>query len=402
MLKKKKISFAWFTLINSLRLFLTFMFVINIYLQSNVFAQDQSPGDFVSLFSKELNSLNSKPENIKDLIINFCTTIYTNAGFVNWNYNYNPKKSVFLAILCTNGWGDSDFKLSDKKEESDLKKFIFSGFTNDDLCDVSQSPDMNDCKLFKYLPDIFDTILNDYFNIKQASVYGLKTKKFEDKSLDLQVNEFMYQYYSLVDKDLNSLAEVGKPTTLLCSDKSPYPETCKIAKKYIQNANKLVSKIDIINNDVVFKNKEDYTCDFTEKNFLRYNLLTCGLYGEKVDPMGSFTNLLYNEMMYYRLFVWYYLWNISHNANVLPNWPLTLKNNYKEKAQDTFYNRIAQTQKAMSTTLRLLTDMYNTYPLHIGFLMYHEKVLSLRAKLAKLYTPLLTLHDKFQNSQSTK
>jgi hypothetical protein len=255
---------------------------------------------------------------------------------------------------------------------------------------------MNDCELQKYLPDILDNIFNDYFNIKQAWVYWLQTKDFTKETLDSQVNEFMKDYYILGDKN-------WAPTTL-CSDNSQYQETCKTAKKFIQKANKLVSKIDVINNSGFLDKALGLweICNFDNNTKENYNLLFCWLYGDKVAPMSSFTNLLYNEMMYYRLFVWYYLWNIKSNNKLLPNESLVLKNNYRNYLEKTFNNRISQTQKTMSTTLRLITDMYTTYPLHIGFLMYHEKLLSFRWIVSKIYTPILTLHDKLQNVQDKK
>jgi hypothetical protein len=54
-------------------------------------------------------------------------------------------------------------------EESKVK-------TNIDFCDYTKSgSNMNSCDLSHFVPNIFDNLMNDFFNIRQASTMGISS-----------------------------------------------------------------------------------------------------------------------------------------------------------------------------------------------------------------------------------
>jgi hypothetical protein len=62
-------------------------------------------------------------------------------------------------------------------------------------------------------------------------------------------------------------------------------------------------------------------------------------------------------------------------------------------------NELVWSQWAVSMSLRMLREFYTSFPLHIGFLMYHEDIMSLANPLGTLYTPLSQFYSTFQHVQ---
>jgi len=49
---------------------------------------------------------------------------------------------------------------------------------------------------YLYVDDLFNTIINEYFNIKQADVYGLQTADEAAMNIGKQVNDFSSGYFN--------------------------------------------------------------------------------------------------------------------------------------------------------------------------------------------------------------
>jgi hypothetical protein len=50
-------------------------------------------------------------------------------------------------------------------------------------------------------------------------------------------------------------------------------------------------------------------------------------------------------------------------------------------------------------SIKMLREMYTTFPIHIWLLIYYEDLYRFRKELAKVVTPLYTLYDKLRNVQ---
>ena len=62
-------------------------------------------------------------------------------------------------------------------------------------------------------------------------------------------------------------------------------------------------------------------------------------------------------------------------------------------------DQIFKSKQAITLSLRSLTEMTYSFPVHIGFLMYHEDAKFFMEKSSKLYAPVRTLYDKLRNVQ---
>jgi hypothetical protein len=116
--------------------------------------------------------------------------------------------------------------------------------------------------------------------------------------------------------------------------------------------------------------------------------------------MTSFTNLLYNELFFYNLFSEYYSYALASDPN-LQNEEQELS--YKIVAQQDkitkLQNNKIRSQKAISMSIRMLKEIQNTFPFHIGFMMYAEDIYYLAQEINKTLTPIYTLYDLFRNVQ---
>gem|GEM_PF-2461935 len=116
--------------------------------------------------------------------------------------------------------------------------------------------------------------------------------------------------------------------------------------------------------------------------------------------MNAFVNLLYNELFYYRLFMDYYISMLD-----LKSVDLLLEDPNK-RFQEIVANRQLRARKnlmystqAMDMSMQSLSELYLTYPIHIGFLMLITEYTDLRDSLTRLAPGLYTLTDKMKNPQ---
>ena len=62
-------------------------------------------------------------------------------------------------------------------------------------------------------------------------------------------------------------------------------------------------------------------------------------------------------------------------------------------------DQVLKSEQAITLSLRSLTEMTYSFPVHIGFLMYQEDAKYFLKNSAKLYAPIRTLYDKLRNVQ---
>ncbi len=321
----------------------------------------------------------TSPKNAKQVISAFC-----DAAVAVWWCSYSkdmiylPKDSVFLSLLCTHvdvnaRKGFFNPKLV-RAEDGYLlnSSFIKKREKTKNCTDATFS----NCDLSSFLTSLFSTIMNDYFSLQQAWVYWAKDLT---SSSEEQANLFSQQYYML---------------SICDGEKNYYPKTCKVIKKYISSASQLFKQLTLINLDGIKKN-DAVSCDTSAPSSSAYDLVYCWLYWSSTSSPYTFINLVYNEFFWYRLFISYYSPLVLSDQNI-----------YKEVTKEKLLQDIEdmnallqKNQQAVNLSFRILRERRNTFPLHIGFLMYQEDVNLFMKAMAKIYTPFVTLHDKFINVQ---
>ena len=113
-----------------------------------------------------------------------------------------------------------------------------------------------------------------------------------------------------------------------------------------------------------------------------------------------FETLFYNEIIHYNIFVSYY-----------SNWAQAKLNNLSTKEEkDILQSKVTDFQgyanlqiEAAKETLHKFEEFNMSYPLHIGLLLYQEKVKEFRNKhLSPIITTFYSLSEKLQNVQLPK
>ena len=61
---------------------------------------------------------------------------------------------------------------------------------------------------------------------------------------------------------------------------------------------------------------------------------------------------------------------------------------------------MAWTDDAVQLSMKMIREMYATFTIHIGLLIYYEDLYRLRQELGKVVTPMYTLYDKLRNVQA--
>lgn len=343
------------------------------------------------------------PTSVHEIITSFCSTALSTDGFIQNGFVYNANQSAFVHLLCKNAWDRSSPYFDNKEDDIFLRKDFHSLWFEDivgdyDLCD----PMDNDCDIATLVPDLFDGIIMDYVNMKQANFYGLIWDFTGDAWMESQINIFSHAYFG---NDVD-----------ICAPKDPrYPSTCRAMKWYLKNARNLLSDVRILNASwilamVLPMAKQDATAN-RDSDKLKANpklwsctgvsldkdIFLCGLYGDTAWWLVSFTNLTYNELYYYRFFMGYYFLMLQKNPSILMNntWNTDIDTLIKKSS-----NQYFRSKDALSLTFRMMRDTYMAYPFHIGLLMYQEDLWWFGKLLAKITTPIYTLYDKLRNVQT--
>lgn len=330
--------------------------------------------------------------DVKNLTQNFCKKVFDMKCVDDGDF-FDANQSVFLSVLCDNvGAGDNFVGVLREWDDSILKKKTFKNFNIQNLdfsgavdyCDHNTNV-MNGCDLAIHLPNIFNEIINDYFNIGQARIYGIKWLE-DDFDATISANEFSKYHFVWLN---------------ICDSKSKfYEKSCKYLKNYMKDARNLLTKTKILNTKKMTELNKDINCD----NAFTNNLLYCGLLWSKNDFTQSFINVVYNEYLRYRIFMSYYTSNLSQNtklSNLDTSSALEKLSDNREKIylaqQQTFKIR-----QSISMSLRSLSEISGSFPMHIWFTMYQEDANMFMKELVKIYPPIKTLFDKLRNVQEAE
>jgi len=366
--------------------FVLFFLVLffSIWLSSTVVAKYDYPSCDTAISKLEIDKYfkgkyaKQPKHTIKDLSQNFCD-IMLSAKCVDDGDIFDASQSVFMTLLCHNvGKWDKYTKINmhKKKDWWWLLKTWFKQFwvydyyllgedSSFDVCDYHLWS-MNACDYSKYLPKMFDSIINDFFNIKHVNLYGItrSDEKLKPEDMANQFSNKNFPWLWLIwDKD-------KKPSLSICNpDTDYYKKTCKYLKSYMKNVQNLLHRLKVINIDWLIKSNEETDCgnDFWD------NILYCGLIWENLMPEKAFINALYNEYMWYRLFVSYYSYSLyieSDYSDISNNRTKALESNMEKVYW--FEEQVLRTRAAISISLRALTEISSSFALHVWFMMYQE------------------------------
>lgn len=399
--------------------------VVNIF-SAVVFAQEKAVS-CINFFSEmDYDLMDRSPTiTVKSIVSNFCTAASDYKCAYDWYY-FDAKQSVFLSILCSNVWKTWMY-LSDNLmtgETALLKKYKFVSFdvhnyidqktkqkSSINYCDYTIS-NMNNCDLSYFVPHIFDILMNDFFNIRQASNMWISNLSWTFEK-EKYANTYVNQHFPWLS--IQKGMEWG-----ICESKY-YTQTCKYLKNYMSQVRNLLTTTDVINVKNLFEVNENVKCD---TNF-DSNILYCGLLGSQSLPLYSLLRAVYNEYFWYDLFMSYYQYNLLSQAQYLwedevaisfdeqidslknfrknlwsqylydnlDSQPINIERAYKSQEQ------VYRSKQAISQALLSLSRVEYSLPIHVWFLMYQEDLKLFMWSLPKIYTPLRTLSDKLQNVQ---
>lgn len=380
------------------------MWISFLFAQSNIKNIPIDIDNYANILATSLSK--DKPTTMKAVLLNYCSGVLNTS--VKWwnitwdNYYYSAKDSVFLYLICHNISHNFDEIFSEKFSSKENWYFTKSSFTWLWIIDYSQDPDFDYCSstwtlqycdLTYHIPRIFNMIINDIFSVQQSRIYGLTSPDFDNNKIEDQIDSYARDKFNIKFCD---------------STDWRYPKLCKTMKNYTKASARLLKDLDILNYDNLY---EDFgqnwayskKCDEIYWTY-EFDLLSCGLFGYGFGINNMYTNLVYNEFLYYSLLVKYYNNIIISNPNLAP---LKQKDDYtsavdylKNKAYE-FNREVNASQKWITVAMKMLREIDVSFPLHVWFMMYQEDLLYLRDKsLYKIVTPFYTLYGKLRNVQT--
>jgi hypothetical protein len=281
---------------------------------------------------------------------------------------------------------------------------------------------MQACDFSWLMPRIFKNIMNDYTNIKTASIYWYMFQFDEDPEwLDKAVTAFSHSYFkdpiSLnAPCNYRDMPYLSNTSTEGMSRQCSHPETRKLLENYIKSAESFIEMLKFLDHEWIMdpfddhdasKHVADY-CNNTNNRWTspKHLLHACAFSNWWDVSFDSdriaYKNLLANELMRYSLFLDYYSNRIITNSWYAPAriWSveLVLRQNLKEVKNIWFEKVLAQS--AISTSLRMLTNLAVSFPSYIALKAYEEDILNYRDVLVQTYTPAHQLFYTFRNVQS--
>lgn len=358
------------------------------------YAAEAPIGNFsIDIFSNSLFADIAKKKDLKSMVDSYCTSVLNAPAFTKNGFVYNGKQSAFVHLFCKNAVGKSSDFFSPTLGASmpflartTFSKLNFETIVTDGAGQIDYCQPMNnDCDLSKNLSTLFNAIISDYVNMKQANIYGLRLNFWEEKDIEHQLNLFSSGYFDGLQ--------------VCAKDNRTYPKTCAMMKWYFKNARNLLSDVRVFNATWILEINSTFNFSGCETKDANYNILLCGLYDDPSNSFVSFVNLTYNELFFYRLFMWYYFVALQKNPNILI---ASTKNNNLDTLMKKFSTQYTRSKNALSLTFRMLRDTNIGFPFHVWLSLYQEDVSGFGKILVKIATPIYTLYDKLRNVQAPK
>lgn len=328
-------------------------------------------------------------EKFDEMVKYFCESIWSDDI-------YNSSESLFAYNICKD--------LNNPKKEGNSKfetSKWFSETPSASIIKFSQNNEWNQTNsLDQYLPwfyyntegyvqKLFDSIIASYTSIYQASIYWYTNAP--DKSIEELIHQNFAKKHFITNPEKWEYIQICATD----NEKYTYSKTCKKLKEYFYSAKNMInSNTDNYLNDTNIYKTLPAKC---EKNWK--NIISCWLYWWEIE---YFTNLVYNEMLFYALFVDYYSYLLENKSD--------FKNADKSEFQDkisqnqkkiqTMNNNLERSRTATQTTIKMLKETQYSFPIHIWFLLYSEDIYKITSSMNKTLTPIYTLYDIFRNVQN--
>lgn len=357
-----------------------------------------------SLVTNNLSNVNNKSK--RDIIEWFCKSLLSEwqIGWRiyyaipeidglswDWRQTFDSHQSLFVYSLCASFkdksgnsiflWNWYDFKPILKWDIVERLK-LQQNSKGKDLCSLKDSESLADCDLSIYATEIFSAIMSEVFKIKYAQVINVdNAENFADK--EKRIIDFLSGYFNMTDSYKKLQSE--------------FPQTISVIDSNQKYYKRVLDTLTFIDNDKLSGIAEKW-CSISDKK-VWIDFFACAMHasqwnGSTLDP--AFLTWFYNELINYRVFVQYYqIWlerAIKESAN---------ENQKILSAHLTdITNYINMQLSAASETLHNLEEMAMSYPLHIGVLLYQEKIKNFRDRsLSPIVTHFYSLSEKLQNVQ---
>lgn len=358
-------------------LFLSFCLCI-LFVPSVLAVNFSLDADFLEFINQHSISVTDITEKEK-LISSYCEKIFSSTshggGFYISGANeiFRSDQSLFTAALCHSY---SNIVLSDTFSsvfKSDFSKTLalqqFDG--SEELCFSAENRER--CDLNRYTSRIFTVLMSDIFKIKWANFVGVRSVKLADKKERIDT---LFSSYFAMDSDK------------LQSFQRDYPKTSAMIDNNQQHFVKSLQSLKILDSDKLS------TKECTNES----PLFICGLYAGKDWVDQQFLNFVYNEYLNYAIFVDFITTCLTKKAQ-----QQTPEEAFATSTEvSALLQQKATYQQALEYALGDFKDFIATYPLHVGFVLYQEKLLQFRDNASKLLPPFYTLYEKLRNVQPLK
>lgn len=338
----------------------------------------------------------SETPSLNQIVENFCLQSLSESVSQWFNSTitgdrYSSKQSLFLWLLCRNNPNIYNHLITNLQnpfssyvgtgEYGYLKDTWFKTLKYAPNCTKEFDEKCNISVLTQQL--IWD-ILGELFTLKQANLYGVTSNNFtSDKILEESIDNFTKTKVNILNNQED-----------FCRGKiHNYPKTCDLMKKHMKSFKKAFKDFKIIDPAKLFKEpeKQAQNCVRNTQNPEAYDHIFCNIIYRNHEGLDPFITNIYNEILRYWLFNTYYQHQISIASN-----PDTMRE-FELKATSQFLTEILT---ITNETIQQLSEIQNTYPIHIGLMTYQENLLRLRDKyLSKIVTPFYNLFYKLQNVQ---
>lgn len=359
--------------------------------------------NFSSLINSLSTDLNSDNYNTKDMISRYCTSLLWNQNdwriyyaqpstltdTRDWSKTFDSHQSLFVYLLCSSTVGKTEsFDLS-WVFTWDVVKILKLQQKVDwkDQCSKDHKT-LNDCDMSLYATEIFSALMSEVFKIKYAQVFHVDSVETFQKDKKKRVSAFLSWYFGM-----NNEEDIMKN----------FPNTVDVVESNQQYYKSVLENLRIIDNSALAKIAEESKCPI-QWNMDWINFIACALHGSQWNWLSldsAFDTLLYNELMSYRIFVSYYWqWAQAKFDNDKIN--ADVRTNLQSQAVDLQAYSNLQIDAAKET-LHNFEELNMSYPLHIGLLLYQEKVKEFRNKtLPPIIKTFYSLSQKLQNVQLPK
>lgn len=312
----------------------------------------------------------------------------------DWQQTFDSHQSLFLYALCSSfeweDWGrpflNSWMYLSGafQWDVANILKLKQKAWKNDQ-CSIKDSNWLNHCDMSIYATEIFSAIMSEVFKIKYSEVFQVDTIENFDTKEKERVEAFMSWYFFITD---------GYKAI-----QSRFPQTVDVIVSNQKFYKKILEKLRLINNEEFIKRKVN--C-WTTWNIVWLDFIACALHWShwKWTALDrAFVTMYYNEIFNYRMFISYYQQMLLKKIEKSDGLKDTDKRVIEAQYSDLWkYSNIQLS--AAKKTLQDFTDLSMTYPLHIWFLMYQERMKNFRDRyLSPIVTLFYSLSEKLQNVQ---